>query len=314
VALAPDRPMGHVALGLLAYRAGYDYETALRELMIAHRADPNNANVASVLATIYKRQGRWTESAAWRTRAMELDPLDPAEVLEMVILHTHQRRWEEARPFQDRLEAMPNSERLTLSYKFLFPLAFGRVDEAARLLRTQPVATWRALNSVFARMVVSTMDSAFIRRAAGEFPDTAGPRRAVIRAQHAFFWSEAAHFAGLADVAAALRDSLRIVRPAGLQARFIMAALGMKTEAVAEARRLVAERPVSLDAVGGPTLLNDLADVLMRVGEHEEALETLERVLAVPYRLTKAWLRIDPLYAPLRGNPRFERLVAEPGR
>ena len=68
--------------------------------------------------------------------------------------------------------------------------------------------------------------------------------------------------------------------------------------------------PISKDAVQGPYFQHQLARIYILTGEPEKALDQLEPLLKMPYYLTPAWLKIDPNFDPLRGNPRFEKLVA----
>jgi len=67
---------------------------------------------------------------------------------------------------------------------------------------------------------------------------------------------------------------------------------------------------MSTDVLGGPYNVHQLARIYLLVGETDKALDLLERLLKVPYFLSPAWLRVDPNFAPLKGNPRFQRLIA----
>jgi hypothetical protein len=89
-----------------------------------------------------------------------------------------------------------------------------------------------------------------------------------------------------------------------------LAYLGRKAEAIAEGKRAVALVPITRDARLGTYIQHQLVRIYLLVGEPEKALDQLEPLLKVPYYLSPGWLRIDPTFAPLRTNPRFQRLVA----
>ena len=88
-----------------------------------------------------------------------------------------------------------------------------------------------------------------------------------------------------------------------------LAYAGRRDEAIDEGRRGVALLPIGRDAYVGPYVQHQLARIYTIVGEKEKALDMLEPLLKIPYFLSPGWLRIDPSFAPLRGDPRFEKLL-----
>ncbi len=89
-----------------------------------------------------------------------------------------------------------------------------------------------------------------------------------------------------------------------------LAYMGRKDEAIAEGERGVALVPITRDAANGAYYQHQLVRILLMVGEPDKALDLLEPLLRTPYYLSPGWLRIDPTFASLKGNPRFEKLIA----
>jgi len=89
-----------------------------------------------------------------------------------------------------------------------------------------------------------------------------------------------------------------------------LALLGRRAEALAEVERAMQLEPVATNGITGPFLVHFLVLSHLALGEEEAALDRLEPLLRIPYYVSAAWLRIDPTFDRLRGNPRFERLVA----
>jgi serine/threonine-protein kinase len=88
------------------------------------------------------------------------------------------------------------------------------------------------------------------------------------------------------------------------------AALGHKDDAIREGRRAVELMPVSKDAIRGPLLIQYLAVIYACTGDKDLALEQLSVVAGIPARLSYGYLRLHPYWDPLRGDPRFEKIVA----
>jgi tetratricopeptide (TPR) repeat protein len=88
-----------------------------------------------------------------------------------------------------------------------------------------------------------------------------------------------------------------------------LAYLGRKAEAVRVGEASVARAPIAKEPLTGPYVQHQLVRIHILLGNHDRALDLLEPLLKVPYHLTPAWLRIDPNFDPLRGNPRFDKLA-----
>jgi hypothetical protein len=89
-----------------------------------------------------------------------------------------------------------------------------------------------------------------------------------------------------------------------------LAYLGRGSEAVREGQRAQASLPIAKDPFNGVYIQHQLVRIYLLIGEPEKALDQLEPLLKIPYVLSPGWLKIDPNFDPLRGNPRFDRLVA----
>jgi tetratricopeptide (TPR) repeat protein len=151
-----------------------------------------------------------------------------------------------------------------------------------------------------------------LRLTPGAFDDNRGAWGLTLAATHALRGDQAkAH---------AYADSARITLEAQLNDSpnddqlhvwlgLALAYLG-RAEAVREGKRGVALMPVSQNASDGAYNQHQLARIYILVGEPDKALDQLEPLLRIPYYLSPGWLRIDPTFAPLKGNPRFERLAA----
>ena len=118
-------------------------------------------------------------------------------------------------------------------------------------------------------------------------------------------YADTAYRATVAQMKAAPRDPQRPLI-AGIQ----LAVLGRKAEAIASGLRGLALSPLDRDHWFGPYYQQLMARIYMMTGEQDKAVDLLETILKEPYFMTPAWLSVDPTWAPLKANPRFQRLIA----
>ena len=122
--------------------------------------------------------------------------------------------------------------------------------------------------------------------------------------------------------AVALLDSARVVLERNLGGKggqfrgmnycalgIVYAYLDRREDAIRAGERGVEILPISRDALLGTIMVHRLAEIYAIVGEHEAAIDQLEILLAVPSRVSGHSLRLDPMWDPLRDNPRFQKLM-----
>jgi serine/threonine protein kinase/tetratricopeptide (TPR) repeat protein len=318
--LAPQLPEAHAAMGSHDGYVRRDYARALGEYEAALRRAPHSAILLSGAARAERALGRWDAAVAHYREASRLDPRSVTIAQELGRTSLWLRRLSEARSSLDRALAISPGNLSAVDFGTMVSLAEGDLDAAravARAARTDAdpgtldayLATYYdldwALDSAGQRALEGLTAAAF---------DGNGAEWGLARAQS--YWHR-----GDLPRARAYADSARVAYEAQLKETpeddqlhafhgLALAYLGRKAEAIQEGERAVALRPIARDAFNGPYVQHQLVRIYIAAGEPEKALDILEPLLKIPYYLTPGWLRIDPNFAPLRGNPRFQRLVA----
>ena len=179
------------------------------------------------------------------------------------------------------------------SWRILIALIDRNYDEARRVLAASPRADFQ--DADFSFYFPRAWYEALIARAEGDKTKAV----AAFKAARVFFESR-------------LKNKPNDPRTLAVLAQ-VEANLGNKELALQEAQKAAALMPVSKDAYDGPYIQHQLVRIYMLVGDPEKALDQLEPLLKIPYYLSPGWLKIDPNFDPLRGNPRFQKLVGGKG-
>jgi TolB-like protein/Flp pilus assembly protein TadD len=320
VALAPARPEGHLALGVYYLLVRSDPSRALAELAVGRRAAPNNADLLTVSAIAEEALGRWDAGLAHLRQAAVLDPRAVLTARRLARTLLWLRRYPEAMRESDRALALAPASLGALEDRAMMRLAQGDLAGARAVLRAaikevEPAALVANLANYWDLYWVldDEQQRLLLRLRPGAFDDNRAVWGLCLAETYALRGGLARARAYADSARAAFEAQLRAT-PGDAQAHVLhgvaLAYLGRNAEAVREGERGLALSPITKDAYNGAYFQHQLARIYLLVGEPEKALDRLEPLLTIPYYLTPSWLKIDPTFAPLRGNPRYERLVA----
>jgi TolB-like protein/DNA-binding SARP family transcriptional activator len=314
--LEPDLPQAHVALGNHFYYAMSDHDRAAEEYLRAIELEPNNGHAHGLLAAVRARTGKLTEALPSARRAVELNPREPDAFDFLGYIYSWLRDYEAAILNFDRSIALAPD---VFFPRFWKAWAILNTDGEGRALETWKQAT-EALGDQALPLSIVAHGRSLVRSLGPEvtivrFPDD----RPVAEVSYLLSRAASHEVGGDRESARAWYDSARVFlegAPADLSPEYwhsalgvVHARLGREADAVREATRAVELMPVSADAWEGPWFVAALAETLVITGDHEAALDRLEYLLSIPCPISPPLLLADPLWEPLHGHPRFQRLV-----
>ncbi len=322
--LRPDSGEAHLALAEHLYRGYRDHEHALAELTLARRALPNDPQVLELTGFITRRQGRWEESTKDLTRALELDPRNLFFLQQLSFTYEYQRRYRDLAAVLDRALKLVPSDPDTRVARALIDLEEHAdptsVHATIEAVVAEDPGTAKSIAEKWFYVALCERDNVGVSRALAIIPPE-GISEGSIWWPRPFFEALAARARGDASGARAAFTAARaeVEKTMREQADYaqgitvlglIDAGLGRKDDAIREGERAVALVPASKDAIDGADLILNLAVIYAWTGEKELALKQLAEAAQLPSSLNYGWLRLHPDWDPLRGDPRFEKIVA----
>jgi TolB-like protein/class 3 adenylate cyclase/Flp pilus assembly protein TadD len=338
LALAPNSPEAHFALGLFFYQAHREYEKALMEFNRTLELQPNNVLARQYCAYVYRRRGEWERSLADSQRAQELDPRDAQIPVNLGVTYAVLRLWNDAQRAELRALAIDPHNRFAASWLLGTRLmATGDANSAKRALDAFPEAI-ESLTflgrlgasaggdvisiigmRVYLHVIQRQFTDAFqafeknvVNDDRGHLQQLAG--RVVLRVLAG--QTEAAKSA--AEQALPFIEARLTERPDDTFAMTALSwaylALGRNADALRLSRKAADLISIEKDAFIGPTFQNGLAQIEARAGAPEEAIKQLRRLLSIPAGGAPciAGLKIDPVWDPIRSRPDFQRLLSGP--
>jgi len=316
--LQPELPEAHRALGFYYYSISDD-ERALEEFGIAEKGLPNNSQIATPTADIWRRRGKFEVALDRLERAFELSPQDTRVLWEIALNYTVLRRYAEADRYLDLLISLaPDHQNPYVRKAYNYVSWMGDTKRARDMLDMIPgnrrnlqessLEIWRFERNYEAILEFASSDPRpMVRRQWDAWP----PALLAARTYRLMGESELAH---------AYYDSARSILEKELDAHaednrihsslgHAYAGLDRKDEAIREGQRGVELLPVSKNAMTGAHGVWDLAEIYTTVGEYDAALDQIEYLLSIPSWWSVHDIRLDPIWDPLREHPRYEPLL-----
>ena len=316
--LAPQAGETYLAEALFFYWGNRDYDHALHSLQEAARLLPNNVDVLRYSAWIERRLGRWQDCIRHEEKAADLAPRDWHPRDDLIQSYELVRDYPAALRIAARaISEFPQKADYFRTQKAGMELYAGDLKSARATLNTLSDQNQFIWQLYYLAVLERNYDEAF--RLLKMWSDRHEPDNAQF--PRSFLEGLAARAAGQADRArtaflAAQQHFSNLLADRKEQQYFISqlaivhAGLGRKEEAFQEARHAVELLPMSRDTVSGTQMVRNLALVYCWTGETDHAIEQLSLVTTRPSDVSYGELKFDPGWDPLRGDPRFEKIVA----
>ena len=326
--LQPDLAEAHLARGFSSYYGDNDYDAALKEFEVAHRGLPNESDVYLALGAIQRRQGKWSESTANLEKAVSLSPKEIFPLQNLTFNYAMLRNYEAANKAIDRaltlkptaVELWEVKSKLAITEKGDFSVA----EKGFEVVKSVPLTNTQKLTVASGRAEVFLLERKFqdglevAERLSDDqlagYPGGLWSKYYYIGFARKALQDQTSARTAFLRARSAAEDELKQNPDAAklhIQLAKVLAYLGEKESAMAEAQRATDLQPESKDAFGGPEITAGVAEVYAILGDNGGAIDILDGLLNRPSSISVQILKISPVWDPLRNDPNFQALLTK---
>ena len=322
--LRPNAGETHFANARNLYYGHLDYSGALAELDVARQTLPNDARIFRMMGYIQRRQGRWQDSTQNLERSGNLDPRNTETLQQIALSYGVLRRYAEEKSVLDRALAVEPSDVSTkvalAAIQFHWKADTRSLHQTIDSLGAAKAGALSSAADEGLSCALAEGDVAAAKNVLNMIGDTPLTDYSV-HLDRPIIEGVIARMTRNDEDARALFTAARVQQEKTVQVEpnygpalcvlgLIDAGLGRKEEALREGRRAVELVPVEKDALVGPTMIKYLAMIAAWTGDKDLACEQLAIAVRPPSTLSYGQLKLLPFWDPLRGDPRFEKIVA----
>ena len=318
LAISPDLVEAHAAMSYYYTVVERDFAKAQAEARPAHAG--TNPRLLDLLAYAEEHIGQWDSAVANLQTAVQLDPRETDNSADLGFALVNVRRYADAKIALDHALALTPADLTAIEWRVMASLGEGDLAGAQKVLHAVPATVdqtslissiaeergqeW-VLDDVQRRHLLTLRPSDF---------DDDRLTWALTLAEAYATLGDASRCRAYADSAVAAYNAVPLTTPSRAEPYgdlgIAYAYLNRPVEAVSAGKHAVALLPLSRDARVGVVYMHRLARIYVMTKQPERAIDVLDTLVSHPGYLSPGWIRIDPEFAPLRGNPRFDRLVS----